>query len=88
MSANILLFTEYFFWILRTRLFINNALIELDQISKGIFKPGQFGLLAGERHKTFMNELYSRGIYPQGQPLDVSIIIKGRNFDTPPYIKL
>lgn len=58
-----------------------------DQISKGFIKNRQFGLLEGQT-ESFMTELYEiRNTYPIGESLDVSIIIKGKGFDTPPYIK-
>ncbi len=55
-----------------------------DQISKGYIKNRQFGLLDGQE-ESFMKELYDiRNTY-QGS-LDLSIIIKERNFNTPPYL--
>lgn len=65
------------------------ALETLDeQIEKGYIKNRQFGLKPNQK-ETFMQELYKiRGTYPENKPLDLSIIIKNKNFDTPPYIKI
>ncbi|WP_026904655.1 hypothetical protein [Pedobacter glucosidilyticus] len=53
------------------------------QISKGYIKNRQFGELS--TGKTFMQEFRDRQIF--SQDLDISIIIKGKSFDTAPYLK-
>ncbi|MCA6422828.1 MAG: hypothetical protein IM568_08440 [Flavobacterium sp.] len=65
----------------------DEAVSNLDeQIAKGYIKNRQFGLLEGQK-ESFMTELYDiRNTYPQGNSLDISIIIKERNFNTPPYL--
>ncbi|ESU28692.1 hypothetical protein FLJC2902T_12830 [Flavobacterium limnosediminis JC2902] len=63
---------------------INKSMNELEEsIKKGIIKSNEFGKKNG---LNFVQELYPP--YPNGQRLNISIIIKGRNFDVPPYIKL
>lgn len=55
-------------------------------IQKGKIPYGRFGKLENNNN-TFMQDLYDRGIYPQGEKLNISIIIKNKQFDVPPYLK-
>lgn len=63
---------------------IEKEMFKLDEsIKKGKIGSNEFGKI---NNKNFVQELYPP--YPNGQRLNISIIIKDSNFDIPPYIKL